>query len=119
MIGIPKKPLELQNGYKDKNHLAKVAKLGFCFACRVEKAPRPGRLEIHHLIGCGLGKKASDLLSLLICNFHHTSGGRGHAVHSGVFKWEEKFGTQESLILEIHELLGITIYRDYLNNINN
>lgn len=112
-----KPPIELRNGYKDKAHLCKVAMMK-CFACRIEK-PKwpniPGRLEIHHKTGCGLGKKASDLLTIPLCNYHHQKGQRGFAIHRGVFVWEEKFGRQEDLILEIHEKLGITIYKDYLD----
>jgi len=48
------------------------------------------------------------------CEFHNQVGGVGHAIHAGLEVWEEKFGTQESLILEIHQKLGITIYRDFL-----
>ena len=112
-----KAPPELRNGYKDKKHLGKVA-LMKCVACAKEKAGRNTRLEIHHKTGCGIGKKASDLLTIPLCNFHHQSGGRGLALHRGIDLWEEKFGTQQDLILQIHERIGLTIYKDYLLQIN-
>lgn len=108
-----KPPEQLRRGYKDRKHLAKVA-LFDCRACRIEKAPRARRINIHHYCGIGAGGKASDLLTFTICEFHHQVGGVGHAIHSGIKEWEEKFGTQEDLILEIHDQLGITIYRDFL-----
>ena len=108
-----KPPIELRNGYKNKKHLGKVALIE-CVACRKEKPLRNTRLEIHHKTGCGLGLKASDLLTIPLCNFHHQSGGRGFALHCGVVIWEEKFGTQQDLILEIHEKLAIEIYKNYL-----
>jgi len=114
---IQKPPPELRNGYKDKKHLGKVA-LMKCVACCQEKAPKFTRLEIHHKTGCGLGKKASDLLTIPLCNFHHQSGERGFALHRGVDLWEEIFGTQQDLILQIHEKLSLTIYKNYLLQIN-
>lgn len=117
MISNLKPPLELRNGYKDKKHLGRVALIN-CVACRKEKAGRITRLEIHHKTGCGMGKKASDLLTIPLCNFHHQSGGRGFALHRGIDLWEEKFGKQEDLILEIHAEFGIEIYKNYLLTLN-
>lgn len=109
-----KAPKELARGYKDKKHLGRLAAAFSCMACRVEKAPRNTRLEIHHKTLFGTGKKASDLLTIILCGFHHRSGKTGHAVHEGIEEWEKKFGTQQSLILETHEKLGVTIYREFL-----
>ena len=108
-----KAPPELRNGYKDQNHLAKIAEMP-CIACEIERAPRFTHLEIHHKTGCGIGLKASDLLTIPLCFFHHQSGGRGFAVHQGVLLWEEKFGTQQDLILKTHARIGLEIYRDFL-----
>jgi len=112
-----KAPMELRNGFKNKKHLGIIALMP-CVACMKERAARSTRLEIHHKTGCGLGKKASDLLTIPLCNFHHQSGGRGLAVHLGVDLWEKKFGTQQDLILQIHERIGLTIYKDYLLQVN-
>ena len=108
-----KPPKELQRGYKKATHLGKVAEFS-CRACRIEKAPRQYRLHVHHKCGIGAGKKASDLLTFTLCEFHHQSGGIGHAIHDGLAQWEEKFGKQDDLILEIHAELGITTFKDYL-----
>jgi hypothetical protein len=114
-----KPPIELRNGYKDRIHLGKVATFG-CVACnQLKPYDRPknrGRLEIHHKTGCGIGKKASDLLTIGLCSAHHTKGGRGVALHDGIELFEERFGTQQDLILAIHEKLGIEIYKNYLQN---
>ena len=114
MKNFLKPPIELRNGYKDKLHLAKVAMMQ-CVACDIEPAKRATRLEIHHKTGCGIGLKASDLLTIPLCNFHHLSGGRGFALHDGIKIWEEKFGTQDELILQIHEKLDIDIFKNFLN----
>lgn len=111
-----KLPPELRNGYKDKKHLGKIAFMK-CVACEKEKPEKPniaGRLEIHHKTGCGLGKKASDLLTIPLCHYHHQGGERGFGLHKGIEIWEKKFGRQEDLILKIHEKLGIEIYKNYL-----
>ena len=113
MANFLKPPLELRRGYKDKKHLGKVAHFN-CRACRIKQAPRARRINIHHYWGCGAGKKASDLLTFTLCEFHHRLGGVGHALHDGLEEWEGKFGTQESLILEIHAELGIEIYKNFL-----
>jgi hypothetical protein len=81
-----------------------------------ERPKNRGRLEIHHKTGCGIGKKASDLLTIGLCSAHHTKGGRGVALHDGIELFEEQFGTQQDLILAIHEKLGIEIYKNYLQN---
>ena len=114
MIIQPKPPIELRAGYQDKKHLGLVAQLK-CLACKIKPAARKTRLELHHKIGCGLGKKASDLMVLPLCNFHHQSGGVGEAIHKGLAKWESNFNSQDDLILQVHDILGITIYKEFLN----
>ena len=113
MKSFVKPPIELRRGYKSPKHLGRVAEIP-CMACRIEMAPKARRLNIHHLWGGGAGKKHSDLLTIPLCEFHHTLGGVGHALHAGLEEFEKKFGTQEALILEIHEKLGITIYKKFL-----
>lgn len=116
-MSLQKLPPELRNGYKDRIHLGKVATLG-CWICAKQKPyeqpKNKGRLEIHHKTGCGVGKKASDLLTIGLCRAHHQTGGRGIALHAGIQLFEGEFGTQQDLILEIHEKLGIEIYKNYL-----
>lgn len=89
---------ELRNGYKDRKRLAAVAMLG-CIICNKLDLKQKTRSEVHHLIGCGIGKKASDLKTINLCAFHHRTGGNGHAIHETPLKtWEEKFFTQEYLL---------------------
>ncbi len=115
-MNLLKRPLELRNGYKDRKHLGKVAMMK-CVACRKDKPPRITRLEVHHKTGEGMGKKASDLLTLPLCNYHHQSGPKGKGLHKDIYLWEKNFATQDSLILEVHENLGITIYKEYLDEL--
>lgn len=119
MISCLKPPVELRQGYKSPKRLGLVASLGNCIVCSEFKLRRTTRLEIHHLTGCGLGKKASDLLSIYLCFFHHQKGGRGEAVHRGVAEFEKNFGTQKELlaitnerIFEMNDLKGDDL-RDY------
>ena len=115
MKSFLKPPIELRRGYKSPKHLGRVAEIP-CMACRIGMAPKARRLNIHHLWGGGAGKKQSDLLTIPLCEFHHQVGGVGHALHSGLDVWEGKFGTQQNLILEIHEKLGSTIYKNFLED---
>lgn len=114
-MNLLKRPVELRNGYKDRKHLGKVAMMK-CVACRKDKPPRITRLEVHHKTGEGAGKKASDLLTLPLCNWHHQKGTDGKGLHKDVNGWEDFFGKQEILILRIHEILGIDIYKKYLES---
>jgi len=104
MISIPKAPVELRNGYKDKEHLAKVGSLP-CIACQKLGIKQKFRTEVHHFIGMGIGKRASDLLTIPLCSIHHRKGNRGEAIHEGLKIWEEKFGTQRELLEEVKNLL--------------
>lgn len=105
MITINKQPVELRNGYKDKERLAKLHDLP-CIVCSKFHLKQTTKTVAHHFIGRGIGKKASDLLTLSLCEYHHTKGNCGEAIHSGRRTWEEKFGTQEELLKDVDELLN-------------
>jgi hypothetical protein len=97
---------QLRNGYKDKKRLAAIHNLP-CVICVEFGLEQETRTIAHHPIGFGMGKKASDALAVAICDFHHTSGGKGHAIHETPLKiWEEKFLTQERLLELTNQLLG-------------
>tara|TARA_R100001463_G_scaffold34565_1_gene75870 strand:- start:461 stop:736 length:276 start_codon:yes stop_codon:yes gene_type:complete len=49
---------------------------------------------IHHLTGAGMSLKSKDFIPL--CHAHHQ--GKEGIHHLGTFTWEEKYGTQESLL---------------------
>jgi len=107
MIGNPKPEEHLRNGFKDKKRLAAVSMLN-CIVCKELKLKQVTRTEVHHLIGCGLGKKASDLLTISLCSKHHVSGGKGEAIHSTpLWMWEEKFLPQRVLLEKVNQLLNI------------
>lgn len=105
---------EFRNGFKCKQRLALVAMMG-CVLCKILELKQKTRSEVHHLIGCGLGKKASDLLTIDLCNFHHVSGGNGQAIHATPLKtWESKYFTQLELLKRTNVILGCEEqYKEY------
>jgi hypothetical protein len=96
---------ELRNGYKDRKRLAQVAMLG-CIVCQKFNLKQRTRSEVHHLIGCGIGKKASDLKTINLCAKHHRTGENGEAIHATPLNfWQEKFGSQEELLELTNKIL--------------
>lgn len=96
---------ELRNGFKDKKRLADVAMLG-CVVCNELNLEQKTRSEVHHLIGCGLGKKASDWKTINLCAMHHRTGDKGIAIHATPLReWQDKFFTQEYLLEVTNKLL--------------
>lgn len=81
----------------DKERFSKLSSLG-CIIC---KSPA----EIHHLTGAGMGMKSSHDRTIPLCHRHHRTGGYGVAVHAGQAVWEEKFGTQEELLVTTNGML--------------
>lgn len=83
-------------------HLKLVRGLG-CIVC--------GNAAIAHHIrtgpSSGMGKKASDLETIPLCNKHHTTGGYGVAIHAGQEQWEENFGTELELLAMVRSMLGV------------
>ena len=117
------KPIpELRNGYKDKKHLAEIALMS-CVVCDKIKEKSKTRLEVHHSMRKGLGLKASDLLTLPLCSFHHRTGNAGEAIHQGRNLWEKEFGTQEELlkiiVIKINNKKNKKIIEDFLSITNN
>lgn len=96
-MNLLKPPIEMRAGFKDPKHLARVAQLE-CIVCKNQELKQLFRTEVHHLIGMGLGKKASDLFTIPLCSFHHRLGNKGEAIHSGKQSFEKKFGTQQNLL---------------------
>ena len=93
----------------DRIHLQKVAELG-CVVCRnigVGYSPA----EIHHLRkDCGTGQRSSHKRSIPLCPQHHRNGGYGVAIHAGQRKWEENYGTEESLLEQVNRELAGEFY---------
>ena len=107
-----KMPIEFRNGYKDRKRLAAVGLIK-CIVCSNEGIAQQGRLEIHHFTGCGLGKKASDLLTLPLCFTHHQKykddpdpNKKALSIHGLTEKFEAAFGTQEQLLKQVNKKLG-------------
>ena len=101
---INKQPEELRNGYKDKARLAAISAMP-CIVCKNIGMNQVFKTDCHHLTGCGMGLKASDLLTIPLCQFHHTRGGKGEAVHSGVKSFEARFGSQNELLEQVNKIL--------------
>jgi hypothetical protein len=93
---------EFRNGYKDPKRLAKIHDLKCC-ACEKLGIDQQHPTEAHHLIGFGIGKKASDLFTIPLCSKHHARGNKGDAIHETPLKqWERKFGTQQELLEKVN-----------------
>jgi len=103
---INKQPEQLRNGYKDKARLAAISSMP-CVVCKNIGANQIWKTDVHHLTGGGLGLKVSDLLTIPLCQFHHTRGSKGEAVHSGIKSFEANFGTQKELLEQVNKLLEI------------
>ena len=89
----------LRNGYKDQKHLEKVANLP-CTLCFFLKQNQKTRTTVHHYHGGGLGKKASDLRVMALCDEHHQNG--IFAFHKiGRIAFEEKFGIDQEGLIEL------------------
>lgn len=120
MKNFQKFPPEFRNGYKDKKRLEAIAQMG-CIVCENEGIDQIDHLEIHHFIGCGLGLKASDLLSIPLCWTHHQKYKDSKdvklkklSIHGLTKEFEKKFGTQEMLLKQVNEKLGVTEqYEEY------
>lgn len=113
MKSFLKLPPEFRNGYQDRKRLAKVSTLRCVVCTDFEKAKKPGRQEVHHFIGYGIGKKASDLLTIPLCFFHHTANRdatdpklKELSIHGLTDRFEAKFATQFELLKLTNEKLG-------------
>lgn len=90
----------------EKIHLERVASLG-CIVCKnlgYEDTPA----EIHHCSkGTGLLVRAENFQVIPLFTFHHRDGGHGKAVHAGRQTWENNFGTETELLVQVmYELEG-------------
>lgn len=91
-----KPPPELRRGYKDPKRLGYVAEYK-CVCCEMLNAVQKTRLNVHHLAGIGAGKKASDLLTFPLCEFHH------NLLHKNIGEFEKNFKTQAQFICITNE----------------
>lgn len=85
---------------KDGAYLNRVVSLG-CLIC----GKRP---TIHHVHkNEGMSQRASDYRSLPLCSQHHQHGGHGVAIEAGRKAFEANFGTEEELLEQVWDRLGI------------
>ena len=110
MTNLMKPPPELQRGYKDIKHLGKVAELP-CVACQKRGEAQTSKTQVHHEWGKGAGKKASDRLTMPLCDKCHNAqfvnSIKGITLHHNLEKFEERHGTQSELIKLTYENLGL------------
>ena len=100
-----KPPPEFRNGFKDKERLAKIHDLA-CVVCSERGLQQRSKTIAHHKIGNGLGLKASDRLTIALCEDHHNKTSEG--IHEmPLWMWEEKYFTQEELIEMTNRMLGV------------
>ena len=112
---------KLRNGYKDPSHREKVIAL-HCLVCRKAGIEQRYKTEGHHMIGKGIGLKASDRLMMPLCDLHHNGNFirdedrdkiETWSIHKSILSdWEARWGTQESLVDDTIELIGEN-KRDY------
>lgn len=100
-----KPPLELRNGFKDPERLAAIHELP-CVVCFTNRTEQTSRTIAHHKIGLGLGKKASDLLTMALCDDHHNNYNPESIHVMPLAKWEAKYFTQDELILLTNKMLN-------------
>lgn len=89
----------------EKLHLSRVAEL-CCIVCRNEGlGDTPA--EIHHCSsGTGMSVRADNFHVIPLCHTHHRTGGHGVAIHAGRQSWENKFGTETELLVQVLYELG-------------
>ena len=97
----------------EKSHLETVAGIG-CIVChRMGNSGVPA--EVHHIrAGQGVGQRASDYLTIPLCQEHHRTGGQGVAIHAGQRQWESLYGSELDLLAETISRLRDEWARAYL-----
>ena len=87
----------------EKRYHDMLAEIVGCIACRIDGfANHYG--SIHHVDG--RTKPGCHMKVLFLCAPHHQTGGKeAPSVHPWVRRFEQKYGTQESLILKCQEIL--------------
>jgi len=89
----------------DKQHLDKVASMGCIVCCNLGLGETPA--EIHHIGNGTMGKKAGNHEVIPLCHIHHRTGGNGVAVHAGRKSFEANFGTEQELLTQTLNWLGL------------
>lgn len=89
----------------EKLHLSRVVGLG-CIVCKnLNLGETPA--EIHHIrTGQGAGQRADNFKVIPLCSIHHRQGGHGVAIHAGRQSWENNYGTETELLVQVLYELG-------------
>lgn len=84
----------------DRIWLSRVAALG-CIVCKnLGLGETPA--EIHHVrTGQGIGQRADHRKTIPLCQQHHRVGGHGVAIHAGKKTWEQKYGSETALLIQV------------------
>ena len=103
MINLQKSPEHLRNGFKDPKRLSAIHEIPCALAFYLGQT-QTSRTTAHHKIGMGIGKKASDLLTMSLSEEFHQTG--PHAIHHiGVPAFEKKFNVTQNELIEITDKL--------------
>jgi hypothetical protein len=94
-----KREEQLRNGFKDKKRLADIHEIP-CSLSFLKGWTQTSKTIAHHKMGEGMGKKASDLLTMSLSDEFHTRG--QYAIHHiGRIAWEKHFNCTEDDLIEI------------------
>lgn len=93
---------------EERRHYDRLSQLG-CIVCLKlgfgYTAP-----HIHHIRhGAGLSQKSDWTKAIPLCPNHHQQGGYGIALHAGQKEFERRYGTEESLLEFVTQLLKGTL----------
>lgn len=89
---------------KEKLYWSQLSVVVGCIACRLDGRAN-NYVAIHHVDG--RTKPGCHMKVLPLCAQHHQTGGKeAPSVHPWVRRFEQKYGTQESLILKCQEILN-------------
>lgn len=96
--------LSMSRSKNNQEWLDNVSRLG-CIVCALHLDVFSPAL-IHH-IRTWRGKRISrdDKFVLPLCHEHHNGGKKGVAFHASEKLWKKNYGSQESLLKEVHDRL--------------
>lgn len=87
----------------DKVFWDRLARKVGCIACRHDGIEN-NDVSIHHI--AGRTRPGAHRQVLPLCAEHHQTGGMAApAIHPWITRFEEKYGTQETLLAECHKIL--------------
>lgn len=90
----------------EREHMRRVADLG-CIAC-IKMGYHGTPAEIHHIrTGMGMSQRNSHYNVIPLCFNHHSAQGGPDAIHKNKTLFESKFGSEQQLLEEVRELLGV------------